>query len=236
VTTPTASSRSAGQTPPRGVERALARQRAKYEAEVVRLLEATLAVMRDQDTDDPTVNDILQRAGLSTAAFYRHFPTKDDLLVALLDQAHEMTSSHIEQRLNTVRDPQDRVDVWVRAVFDLVRTEESLTSNRSLLLAHPRLLRQFPHEISTGFAVLAWPLQVAITDARAALGLPAGDAALDSRLALHQVFGILVDAAAIGLPPSRDVIDGVVSYTLRAVLSSETTRRKTRNRAPSGRR
>jgi AcrR family transcriptional regulator len=177
--------------------------------------------MREQETADPTVNDILSRAGLSTAAFYRHFPTKEDLLVALLEQAHLMTAAHIERRLSASDDPLERIELWIRAMFDLVRTKQSLASNRPLLLAHPRLLQQFPHEISTGFGVLAWPLQTAISEARAAAGLPAGDPALDSRLALNQVFGILIDSAAMGSAPTADLIDAVVSYTVRATLGPE---------------
>ena len=223
-------------TPLRGVEYALARRRARYEDEVSRLLETTLAVMREHETADPTVSEILQRSGLSTAAFYRHFPTKDDLLVALLDQAHNLTATHIEQRLGSATDPLTRIERWIRAMFDLVRTGDSLAANRPLLLAHPRLLQQFPHEISTGFGVLARPLQAAIAEARQAAGLSAGDPALDSRLALNQVFGILVDAAAMAAPPSADVIDGVVSYTLRAVLGSEPARRAARRRPATGRR
>ena len=66
---------------PRGVERALARRRRRYEDEVERLLDAALQVMRERDTANPSVTDILTVSGLSTSAFYRHFPTKDDLLV-----------------------------------------------------------------------------------------------------------------------------------------------------------
>jgi AcrR family transcriptional regulator len=201
----------------RVVERSLARHRAQYADEVQRLVDATLAVMQEQETADPTVSDILERAALSTSAFYRHFPTKEDLLVVLLEQAHELTAAHLEQRMGSEADPVRRIELWVRAVFDLVRTEESLRQNRALLLAHPRLLQAFPTEISSGFAHIAWPLQVAITDARRAADVDEGDPAIDARLALSQVFGLLVDAAALGDPPSAATVDATVAYTLRAV-------------------
>ena len=215
----------------RGVEYALAGRRAKYEEEVSKLFDATLAVMREKETADPTVNDILDRAGMSTTTFYRHFPTKSDLLVALLEQAHEMTASHVEQRVASVDDPLDRIELWVRAMFDLVRTPDSVALNRPLLLAHPRLLQEFPEEITTGFALLALPLQAAMSDARTAAGLGPGDPALDSRLALHQVFGILIDAAAVAVPPTPEVVDGVIGYTLRAALGTSPMRTAERPRA-----
>jgi hypothetical protein len=69
------------------------------------------------------------------------------------------------------------------------------------------------------------PLALSIRQARHQAGMPPGDAAFDGRLVLHQVFGMLVDAAALHSTPSPVVIDGVVSYTLRAVLALEPARK-----------
>ncbi len=204
---------------PRGVDRALARQRRKYEDELERLLAATFRVMRDRDTAEPTVSDILAAAGLSTSAFYRHFPTKDDLLVTLLERAHELTRAHIDERMAATSDPSDRVAEWIRGLFDLLRTDELVTANRPFLLAHPRLLERFPDEIGAGFEALLVPLADAVASARTAAGLPVGDAAGDARLVLHQVFGMLIDAAALRAPVGDDVVSQVVDYTLRAVLA-----------------
>jgi AcrR family transcriptional regulator len=204
---------------PRGVDRALARQRQKYEDELERLLAATFRVMRDRDTADPTVSDILAEAGLSTSAFYRHFPTKDDLLVTLLERAHELTRSHIDERVAATGDPRERVAEWIRGLFDLLRTDELVTANRPFLLAHPRLLERFPDEIGAGFEALLEPLVAAIASARKDAGLPPGDPPGDARLVLHQVFGMLIDAAALRTPIGDDTVHRVVDYTLRAVLA-----------------
>jgi AcrR family transcriptional regulator len=210
---------------PRGVERALASQRRKYEDEVERLVDATFRVMRARDTAEPTVSEILAEAKLSTSSFYRHFPGKDDLFLTLLERAHSMTRRHIEEKVGSSRDPIDQIEQWVRAMFDLLRTEDLVTANRPFLLAHPRLLERFPDEINSGFDALVKPLALSIGEARHQAGLPPGDATLDGRLVLHQIFGMLVDAAALHAPPSPAVIDGVVSYTLRAVLAAEPARR-----------
>ena len=205
---------------PRGVERALAGQRRRYEEEVERLVDATFRVMRRRDTANPSVADILAESGLSTTAFYRHFPTKDDLLVTLLERAHDMTRHHIEERLAARPEPVERIVEWVRAMFDLLRTDELVTANRPFLLAHPRLLERFPAEIGSGFDALIAPLADAITDARTAAGLPVGSATEDARLAMHQVFGILIDHAALRRRTDRRLVDAVSSYTLRAVLQA----------------
>jgi AcrR family transcriptional regulator len=210
---------SRSEVAPRGVERALASQRRKYECEVERLIDATFRVMRTRDTAEPTVNEILAEAKLSTSSFYRHFPGKDDLFLTLLERAHSMTRHHIEERVGSLTDPVQQIEEWVRAMFDLLRTEDLVTANRPFLLAHPRLLERFPDEISAGFEALVKPLTASIREARQQAGLPPGDAALDGRLVLHQIFGMLIDAAALHASPTPAIIDGVVSYTLRAVLA-----------------
>jgi AcrR family transcriptional regulator len=210
----------AAPTASRGVERALADRRRRYEEEVERLLDATFRVMRERDTANPSVADILATSGLSTSVFYRHFPTKDDLLVTLLERAHELTRRHMEDRLARQDDPTRRIVEWVRSMFDLLRTDELVTANRPFLLAHPRLLERFPAEIEAGFEALAAPLAAAIADARTAAGLAPDGSAADARLAMHHVFGILVDRAALRRRTDDAVVEAVASYTRRAVLNA----------------
>jgi AcrR family transcriptional regulator len=211
---------SQGIQPARGVERALARQRRKYEQEVERLVDATFRVMRRRDTADPTVTDILAEAGMSTTAFYRHFPTKDDLLLTLLERAHDVTRAHLDELLAARSEPSDRIVAWVRGMFDLLRTDELVAANRPFLLAHPRLLERFPAEIGAGVDALVEPLARAIAEARTAAGVAPGDAATDARLVHHQVFGMLIDAAALRQTSDPSIVDAVASYTLRATLGT----------------
>src|SRR5690348_16936146 len=67
-------------------QRTLAKREAGYASEVRRLLDAALEVMRQGGTASrPRVADIVAAAGLSNDAFYRHFPSKDSLAAALLE-------------------------------------------------------------------------------------------------------------------------------------------------------
>lgn len=199
-------------------ERALATRRAKYEAESERLMDAALVVMRERGTVDPTVADILAAAGLSTAAFYRLFPTKDDLLLALLERAGATTRSYLAHRLAAEPDPTRQIVVWIEAMFDLLRTRDLVEQNRPFLLGHPRLVERFPEEIASMVTRLTEPLAEAIGRARDDAGVERGDPAGDARLVHHQVFGLLVDRAAERRVRDRREVAAVVSYTLRAVL------------------
>lgn len=202
----------------RGVERALARKREKYEDEVQRLLDATRRVMRGHGTVDPTVNEILAEAGLSTTAFYRHFPTKDDLLLTISLQASATARSYVEHRMAGVADAAARVAAWIEAMLDLLGTEGNLATNRAFLLSHLRLVERFAEEIDAANEPLVALLADAIAEARADAGLPPVDARGEARLVHHQVFAVLLDRAARNRTTDAALDAALVDHTRRAVL------------------
>lgn len=207
--------------PARGVERALARQRQKYQDEIERLIEAAFAVMRTRDTAAPTVNEILAEAGMSTTALYRHFPSKDDLLLTLLERAHINTRAHLRELLDSQPDPERKIGAWIRGMFDFLRTPELVAANRPLLLAHPHLLEQFPAEINGWAAALTELLADAIAEARTASGLAPDAAAADAPLVYAQVYGILIDRAAERRTVDADTIEQVTDFILRATVAPD---------------
>jgi AcrR family transcriptional regulator len=200
----------------RGVERALEPRRRKYEAEFDRLVSAARDVMREHGTVDPTIGQVLAVAGLSTNAFYRHFPTKDDLLLELVMQAGANTRSFLSHRMAREDAPRDQVIAWIEGMFDLLRTASSLRANRPFLFAHPRLVARFPNEIAANIALLVEPLATAIHDLRPGSRRQSLD---DAHLLYHQVFGILLDQAAMDHLSDAAEVKRVVQYSLRALLT-----------------
>jgi AcrR family transcriptional regulator len=208
----------------RPVERTLARRREKYQGEVDRLVDAAVAVMRDRGTADPTVSDILAEAGLSTTAFYRHFPTKDDLFLTLLLHAGETCRSYVEHRMASAGGPVPRIVVWVESMFDLLRTPAALAANRPFFLAHTRLTERFPDELDANLDLLVEPLAAAIGDARAHAGLTEVDARRDALAVHQQVYGALTERAARRQLTDPSEVDAVVDFCLRAVLGTSVDR------------
>lgn len=204
------------------MERALAPHRRRYEAEVEALVRAAFAVIRRTGSASPTVGEILAEAGLSTTAFYRHFPTKDALLVALLERAHETTREAIDRAVAAEDEPVARVDAWVRAFFALAGDEDALRASRPFLLAHPHLLAQFPADVGAGADALVAGLTAVLQDAVAATGTEAGTdtdtAGLDvtARLLYHLVFGLLIDSAALATPVPAATVDAVCAHARTA--------------------
>src|SRR4051812_20043747 len=80
----------------RVADRTVAPARARAAAEAGALLEAALTVLRRKGATGLTVADVLGESGLSTRAFYRHFESKDALLLALFDADQEAVRARLD--------------------------------------------------------------------------------------------------------------------------------------------
>jgi AcrR family transcriptional regulator len=61
-----------------------------------------------------SLNDILVESGLSTRAFYRHFRSKDDLLIAMFDAESERMVAEVEDQVRGAGSPQEQLKTWIR--------------------------------------------------------------------------------------------------------------------------
>ena len=207
----------------RAAERALAGRRTAYAEEVRRLIDAGSAVMRRTGSIDPKVSDIVGEAGLSNQAFYRHFRSKDELLLAILDDGLERLVGYLEHRMATTPDPLVRVRRWIEGIFAQAADPTAAEATRPFAVDGARLRDRFPEESARSVAGVKAPLVAAIRDARASGAAPGADPARDADAIYHLAMGCtnqrLVDRAA---PTKRDVTH-VVEFALAAI--TRTSRR-----------
>ncbi len=109
----------------RAVERTLARQRAAYESEVRRLVEATLVLIERTGHLEPTVSAILRESGLSNQAFYKHFRSKDELFVAVLDEGMRILASYLDHRMRAESEPTACIRQWICGLLNQSYTPEA---------------------------------------------------------------------------------------------------------------
>src|SRR6201995_4437824 len=76
-----------------------------------RILRATLEVLRRGE--EGTIADILEKARLSTRAFYRHFETKEDVIRSLYERDAESFGAHLWRRVESSADPGEGLATWV---------------------------------------------------------------------------------------------------------------------------
>src|SRR5689334_20693795 len=142
----------------RGVER---RQEA-YATEVRRLLDAAFAVMRDTGELDPRVGDIVRTSGLSNQAFYRHFESKDALLLGVLEDGQRQLVDYLEHRMATVGPGLPRIRRWIEGVLEQARNAEAAARTRPFALHAARLRDRFPTETGRATDLVVAPLRDAI--------------------------------------------------------------------------
>ncbi|QXE38415.1 TetR family transcriptional regulator [Streptomyces sp. GMY02] len=117
---------------------------------------------------DISVETIARDAGVGATTFYRHFPTKDDLIDALMDQLAE-GSGEVGRRAESIEDP------W--EAFTMVFLHGCVLDDSDLLLFES-LCRTTPHAAQRGHRIGTQLVEPVLGRARAA-GLLSTDVSAD---------------------------------------------------------
>jgi AcrR family transcriptional regulator len=188
-------------------QRRLAKREADYASEVRRLLDAGLEVMRRCGTTSrPRVADIVAEAGLSNDAFYRHFPSKEALVAAIIDDGSARLTSYLTHQMAKAETPREQVRVWVDGVMSQAADDEIAASTLAVMWNGAAVGTQ-PSTTAPLAKLLEAPF--------AALGSSAPDA--DAALAAHAAVGVLSDFLWSQRRPKRAQIDRVTDFCLRAI-------------------
>jgi AcrR family transcriptional regulator len=83
-----------------------------------RILEAAFDVITEKGIS-AEVKEIADRAGVGIGTIYRNFPTKDDLVVAILSDMLDATERVLDTAVET-RDPADAMAAYVRGIFSVL--------------------------------------------------------------------------------------------------------------------
>src|SRR3954454_22350231 len=129
-------------------QQTLGKRGAGYVEELRRRLAAPLSVMRAGGPDGRArVADIVAAAGLSNDAFYRHFPSKDALVAAVIDDGSARLHSYLTHQMAKETTPEGRIRRWVTGVLSQARgdvAESTLAVMVNAGGAGTGRLRQYP--------------------------------------------------------------------------------------------
>ena len=181
----------------RVAERTVAPARARAVAEARVLVEAALTVLRRNGAAGLTVADVLEEAGLSTRAFYRHFASKDALLLALFDADNEAVRARVDSAIDAAADPRAALVAWVDEQLALAYAPRRSRRTQVLWSEGRRLQLEFPDEFERIFAAVLAPLERLLEAGRAKGAFPDADPARDAR-AIHAVTWDLIEARLSG--------------------------------------
>ncbi|MEU1209492.1 helix-turn-helix domain-containing protein [Nocardia sp. NPDC005825] len=84
----------------------------------------------------PTLTEIANRTGLARPSVYQYFSSRDDLLIAVMEDAFPRWSARIGEQMGRVANPADQVLEYITANIDLVVEGEHAVA-RALAAALP---------------------------------------------------------------------------------------------------
>jgi AcrR family transcriptional regulator len=177
------------------VARSLDPARARAEERVQRFLDAAVDLMMHNETGkDFTVQDVVERSGQSLRSFYQYFAGKHELLLALFEESVRSTAERLQEMVDEVDDPFERLHRFVVEHYLLCRpTARAKGAKRSgptpaaMAEFGQKLLTEHPKEASRAFVPVV-SLFVQLLDDAAAAG------AIRSDLPNRSVAGVALQA------------------------------------------
>lgn len=91
------------------------------------LLEAAAALFASQGYNATSMRDIAKSVNMLPGSIYYHFPSKDDLLLAIYRTGVEQITSAFEASLDAVADPWSRLQAGIAALIRAVTEESAFT-------------------------------------------------------------------------------------------------------------
>jgi AcrR family transcriptional regulator len=203
----------------RTVERSLkaARQRAISRGSM--FIAAAVELLRTTGKPDFTVQEVVDRSGMSLRSFYHHFATKDDLLLALVEETVQRHIGSARKRVDAETDPVAKLKTLLTSMFGSQETDDPASRGLVLFQWHLADSRtdEFAASISPYVDILVEILESGVADGifRTDIGVP-----VMASLVIHTLVSIL-DMRVLGVHLSDEAVtaDDMVRWCLSGVMA-----------------
>ena len=164
-----------------------------------------------------TLNEVLEESGLGTRAFYRHFASKDEVVLAVFAEAAEREAKRLHSRMKFASDPIEGVVAWIDARLELGFDQRLAASLRPLTEEAVRASRRFPRQLEPAFNRTLEPLIEQLNHGIAS-GVFVGIEPIADAKAIHHVVSGVVEQRWTGFPlPRRETRGHVLRFCLNAL-------------------
>lgn len=201
----------------RTVERSLRTARERAISRGDQFIAAAVDLLRTNGKPDFTVQEVVDRSGMSLRSFYHHFGTKDDLLLAVTEETIRRYIDRIRPAVDAAKDPVAKLSVLLSEMFGEDRRQDP--ASRGIVLFHWHLAdtrtEEFAATLQPQVALISEILEVGVADGvfRSDVPVPAL-AALVNHTILSilemRVLGVQVTDTPVG-------VEHLVAYCLGAV-------------------
>jgi AcrR family transcriptional regulator len=201
----------------RAVERTVAGRRAEYGVEMRRIVETTFSLIERTGSLDPSMREILAETGLSTQAFYRYFSSKDELMLALLDEGRRRLVDTLQRRMARSDDPAAQVRAWIEGVVAQAANATAAARTRPWVLSEQRLTELFPQEQQASVDLLVGLLREPVARLRGTKKRAEADNHVVATMVYQLSFAVLRGHLVAGTKPEAAESDALVGFSLRGV-------------------
>jgi AcrR family transcriptional regulator len=104
-----------------------------------RIIDSAYRCLAASDGKGVSVTDILRGASLSTRAFYRHFDSKDTLLLAMFRRDSDRLHAELDATAAATASPREALRAWIDGYLQL--TTQPRRRQRVLMLSSAELMR-----------------------------------------------------------------------------------------------
>jgi AcrR family transcriptional regulator len=122
------------------------------------ILAAASTSLREQGIRGLSIAAVLEEAGLSTRAFYRHFDSKDDLVAAVFMAAARVEKRRLRRRMASATTEVEAVAAWIDGRLDLAFDEDIGSDLRRLSMEAQSQTFASPGLIQPAYAEMLAPL------------------------------------------------------------------------------
>ena len=201
----------------RSAERAVEARYSVYLEEAQRLIQAGIDEIGEKGGVDPRVSDIVRRAGLSNKAFYRHFKSKEELLLAVLEEGLQRSRDDFDTHLAAASSPLERVRTWILRVAELAVDAESAATTRPLLVYQATLAENLGPQVRGNVDRIMAPLLEALTEAHGSGELPNIQPRQATDHVYHATWGWVHGRILACIQPSRQEAEALADFILRGL-------------------
>ena len=137
------------------------------------ILAAASEIVREDGVGALSIAQVLNRAQLSTRAFYRHFGSKNQLVAALFLEMANVETLRLRQTVEAAPDPIRAVAAWIDGRLELVFNDEVRSDLRKMSLEAQSQMLAAPELVKPAYDEILRPLVEQLERGRD-LGLFAG--------------------------------------------------------------
>lgn len=201
----------------RAINRAVAVRYAAAAADIDRIIEATYRVIARRGTVDPPMREILREAGLATQVFYRHFQSKDELMLVLLDDGRRRLADYLRHKMEGAGGPVEAIGAWIAGTLAQARDPNAASRTRPFIASLGHLQEQYPDEFRESVDVLVTLLEGAIAEGVAAGRLSSPDPRADALAIYHMATAAMESRLRERTPPPAGEAEHLTAFALRAL-------------------